>query len=163
MRHGTWPCRETDSPPGAAVSGAGHGRARRWILDKCGHGLALVGSKGCDIDKPRDLWIVAGFGDHRSSVGVADEHHRAALRMNDEFGGGDIAGQRDRGILDDADTVAVLLQELIDALPTGTIHETPVDKNDTYFRRIRYSSHIDFLSSMRECTPLTVFPRVAPQ
>src|SRR2546425_5420268 len=141
----------------------GHGRARRWILDKRGHGLALVGGKGCDIHKPRDLWIVAGFGDHRSSVGVADEKHRAVLRVNNAFGCGDIAGQRDRRILDDGDTVAVLLQYLIDALPTGTVHEATVDKNESDFRRMRYSSHDDFLSFIRECTAMTVLPRVAQQ
>src|SRR5713226_3745005 len=126
-----------------------HGRPRRWILDKRGHGLALVGGKGCNIHQPHDLWIVAGFGDHRSSVGVADENHRAVLLMNNAFGCGDIVGQRYRRILDDGDIVAVLLQYLIDALPTGTVHEAPVDKNDSYFRRIRYSSHDDFLSLIR--------------
>src|SRR6266446_5367476 len=124
----------------------GHGCARRWILDKCGHRLALVGGKGCDIHKPCDLWIVAGFGDHRSSIGVAYENHRAVLRMNNAFGCGDIVGQRYRRILDDGDIVAVLLQYLIDALPTGTVHEATVDKNESYSRRIRYSSHDDFLS-----------------
>src|SRR5213596_2866685 len=53
-----------------------------------------IGGTGAHIHQPHDLWIGAGFGDHCSSVGVADEHHRAALRMNDEFGCGNIAGQR---------------------------------------------------------------------
>jgi hypothetical protein len=64
------------------------------------------------------------------------------------FGCGDIVGQRYRRILDYGDTVAVLLENLIDALPTGTVHKTTVNENDRYCRETRYSSHDDLLSSM---------------
>jgi hypothetical protein len=42
--------------------------------------------------------------------------------------------------------VAVLLQDLINALPTGPLHKGTVDEDECYFRRLRYSSHDDFLS-----------------
>src|SRR6267378_6877115 len=43
-------------------------RSGRRILDKRGHGLALVRSKGGDIHEPCNLTIVSGFGNHRSSI-----------------------------------------------------------------------------------------------
>ena len=80
-----------------------HRRAGRRILDERGHRLALVGHEGGDVDQPRNLRIVPGFGDHRAAVGVADENHGAVLRGNDAPGHGDIVGERYRRILDDGD------------------------------------------------------------
>jgi hypothetical protein len=42
---------------------------------------------------------------------------------------GDVALERKRRILDDADVVAILLQEAVDRLPSRAIHETAVNKN----------------------------------
>lgn len=84
MRRGTLPCRVIDSRPAEAVSEA--------------------------LARP----AVAGFGDHCSAVGVADENHWTILHGNNALGCGDIFGQRYRRILNDADSVAVLRQDLID-------------------------------------------------
>jgi hypothetical protein len=59
------------------------------------------------------------------------EHYPAVLRADSALGYGDIVGQRYRRILNDGDVVAVLLQYLLHALPTGTVHETTVNENDT--------------------------------
>src|SRR6266704_2952279 len=56
------------------------------IFDKRGHGLALVRSKGGDIHEPYNLGIVSGFGDHRSSIRVADENCRPVLRCKNAPG-----------------------------------------------------------------------------
>ena len=73
--------------------------------------------------------MVAGLGDDRAAVGVADEDHRFALRVDDALGRGDVVGERERRVLDDADVVAVLLQVVVDALPAGAVDETAVDED----------------------------------
>jgi transcriptional regulator with GAF, ATPase, and Fis domain len=73
-------------------------RRTGWrVLDRRGHGLALVRSERRDIDKARDVWIVAGFRDHDTAVRMADENRRAALRgdervMTTRAGGTGMAG-----------------------------------------------------------------------
>src|SRR5229473_6573010 len=107
-----------------------YGRAGRRILDQRGHGLALVRSKGGDIHEPCNPGIVSGFRDHRSSIGVADENCRPVLRCKSSLGSRHVALQRYRGVLDDADIVAVLFQDTVDALPARAVHKSTVDQND---------------------------------
>ena len=52
-------------------------------------------------------------------------------RVDGALGHGDVVGERQRRILDDADVVAVLLQVLVDALPAGAVHEAAVDEDDS--------------------------------
>src|SRR5208337_2937462 len=49
-------------------------------------------------------------------------------------------------ILDDADVVAVPLEDFVNVSPTRAIHEATVDENDCLYSRIRFSSHNVFLS-----------------
>ena len=74
--------------------------------------------------------MVSRLGDDRPAVRVAHEDHRLALSVDRAPGHGNVVGVRDRRILDDSDAVAVLLQVLVDAPPTGAIHEAAVDEND---------------------------------
>src|SRR4029079_1210950 len=57
----------------------GHRRARHRVLDQRRYGLTLVGGEGGDIYQPHNLRIIAGFGDDRPAVRVADENDRAVL------------------------------------------------------------------------------------
>ena len=61
---------------------------------------------------------------------MTDKNDRAILLGNRALGDGDIIGQRGGRVLDDADVVTVLFQDVIDTLPAGTIDETAVDKDD---------------------------------
>jgi hypothetical protein len=61
---------------------------------------------------------------------MANEKDRIALCVDHLLGRGDVARERNRRILDDADVVAVLPQEAIDALPAGAVRETAVNEND---------------------------------
>src|ERR1700730_1923039 len=63
-----------------------YGRTRRRILDKRGDGLALVRSKGGDIDESHNLGIVSSFSDYRSPVRVADENCRSVLGCKNALG-----------------------------------------------------------------------------
>ncbi len=66
------------------------------------------------------------------SVGVADENHGPVLRSEDELRSRNVVGQRESRVLDDADGVAVLLQNSVNALPSCAIHEATVDENDVH-------------------------------
>src|SRR6267378_3014068 len=68
------------------------------------------------------------------------------MRRQNALGYGDIIRERYCRILNDADVVAVLLEDFVDFFPTGAIHEAAVDENYGLYRGFRYSSHIDFLS-----------------
>ena len=84
---------------------------------------------------------MAGFGDHYAAVGVADEHHRAGLRLNHTCGSGDIVGQGDRRMLHDADTVAILPQDRIHAFPPGAVHGAPVHEHNGHCCHTGYVGH----------------------
>jgi len=76
---------------------------------------------------------------------MAHEDHRTRLRGNHSPGDGDIVVERDCRILDDADPVPILLQDVVNALPTRTVHEPTVDEHDGNGRGFR-STHNALLS-----------------
>jgi hypothetical protein len=45
--------------------------------------LPLVRREGADVDQGRDVRVGAGLGDDRAAVGVADEHDRSVLGIDD--------------------------------------------------------------------------------
>src|SRR5713101_1695523 len=61
---------------------------------------------------------------------MADEQHAAFLGIDDETRGGDIACQRNRGVLDDADRITIFPQNLVDTLPAGPVHEATMHEHD---------------------------------
>src|SRR2546426_5194067 len=61
---------------------------------------------------------------------MADKQHPALLGIDDEPRGGDVACQRNRGVLDDANRVAIFPQNLIDTLPAGPVHEAAMHEHD---------------------------------
>src|SRR3989442_579175 len=68
----------------------------------------------------------AGFGDHGSAIGVADENRRPVLRGQNALGCCGVVLQRDGRVLDDADAVTAVLQDLVDAPPAGRFLSPPV-------------------------------------
>src|ERR1700676_1491673 len=74
--------------------------------------------------------MVSGFCDYRSPVGMADENCRSVLRCKNSLGNCYVVLQRYCRILDDADAVAVSLQDLVDALPASAVNKATVDEND---------------------------------
>ena len=73
---------------------------------------------------------------------MTHEDHRAGLCRDQTLGDADVVIERDRRILDDADAVSMLLQDLVDALPTGTVHEPTVDEHDRDGRGCRTVSRL---------------------
>jgi hypothetical protein len=58
---------------------------------------------------------------------MADENDRFVLRIEDQSCRGHVAFERQSRILNDADVVAAVLQDVIDPLPAGSVRETAVD------------------------------------
>ena len=105
-------------------------RARRRIGDQGFDRLAGVGSKGRDVSEAADFRIVAGLGDDRASIGMADEDDRVLRGCNRALGDDHVIGERDGRVLDDDDFVSVLGQDVVDALPAGSVDESAVDQDD---------------------------------
>jgi len=82
------------------------------------------------VGQGRHAGMGARLGDDRPAVGVADEHDRPVLRVDDPPGRGDVALERQRRILHDADLVVVPGQDVVDALPAGPVHEAAVNEDD---------------------------------
>ena len=61
---------------------------------------------------------------------MADQDDWPVLRVDDLSGGLRVALERQSRVLDDADVVAVLLEQVVDGLPAGTVHKPAVDEND---------------------------------
>src|SRR5260370_21390531 len=74
--------------------------------------------------------MVSGLSDYRSPGGMAEENCRSVLRSKNSLGNRYVVLQRYCRILDDADAVAVSLQDLVDALPASAIHKATMDEND---------------------------------
>ena len=124
----------------------GNRDARRWILDQGGHRLPSVRGKRGNVDQSHYLRIVARLGNHRATIGVADEDHGAGLRGHYPSCRLDVIGQRDRGILDHADRVTCLPQGPVDRFPARAVHESAVDENDVHCIGVRCCRHGELLS-----------------
>src|SRR5258708_27449056 len=74
--------------------------------------------------------MVSGFSNYGSPVGMVNENCRSVLRCKSSLGNWHIVLQRYCRILDDADAVAVSLQDLVHALPASAIHKATMDEND---------------------------------
>jgi hypothetical protein len=98
--------------------------------DEAADRLAVVGGEGGDVYEPGDLVVIACLGDDRATVGVADEDRRAVLLVEDASGEGDVALEGRRWVLDDADVEAVCAEQVVDALPSGSVHESAVHEHD---------------------------------
>src|ERR1700674_5660960 len=95
------------------------------------HGFPFIRSKCRDVDEPHDLRIVAGLGNYHPTIGMANKNDKPVLRCDNTFRDRHVVGERYRWVLDDAHVVTVLLQDLVDVLPAGAVHEAAVDENDS--------------------------------
>ncbi len=61
---------------------------------------------------------------------MTDQNDIAVGGGDGALGDGNVVGQGGGRVLDDADLVAVPLQDLVDAFPSRTVDETAVDEDD---------------------------------
>ncbi len=82
-------------PDQAMLVGGQHGRLRMRLgaIEHVGDRLAFVGGECCDIDQRPDF-LVAGRGNHRAGIGMADQHDRAFDPLQGPLKRRHIVGQR---------------------------------------------------------------------
>lgn len=91
--------------------------------------LTFIESKCGNINKRRNVWMIASLGDDGASIAVADQNHRPAhgvdcgLRVLLIIGVGGFGGLRDRYL------VAIILEDVGDGLPAGAVRESPVHQH----------------------------------
>ena len=112
-----------------------YGRAWRRIFNELGHRLPLVRRKGRDVDELRDLWIITRFCDHYSAVRMSDQHHWPFCLRNHQSCCRNVVSQSQRWVLNDADVIAILPQEFVNALPAGAVNKATVNQNNCGRRR----------------------------
>src|SRR6266404_2247631 len=83
-----------------------------------------------DVDQTGNGWIVPGFSNYHSPVAVSNKNARSILLSKDALCGGHIFFKGRLRLLDDADVVAILDENLIHAFPAGTICPGTVNQNN---------------------------------
>jgi hypothetical protein len=92
--------------------------------------------------------MVAGFGDDRATVGMADEDRRSFLLVKCSLSNSHVVGMRDRWILNNAHLVARPPEDLIQGLPTRSVDKTAMDENDVC-HEILLPSRLNVLAGLR--------------
>jgi len=72
----------------------------------------------------------AGFGNYGSPIAMTDKNARSVLLSEDALGGSDIFFKRSFRFLDDADVVAILDKDVVNAFPARAIGPCAVDQNN---------------------------------
>ena len=71
---------------------------------------------------------------------MSDQHDRPILLGDGALGGRDVVGERGRRVLDDGDVIAVLIEDLLDAVPAGAIDEAAMHEDDGICCVVRHLS-----------------------
>src|SRR5205085_6476397 len=92
--------------------------------------LSSIWHVGRDIDQTGNRRMRPGFSNYGSAVAVSDKDARSILLSEDALRGGDIVFKGRLRFLDDADVVAILDKNIVNAFPAGTICPGPVNQNN---------------------------------
>jgi hypothetical protein len=85
---------------------------------------------GRDIDQANNRWIVSRFRNYGSPIAVRDKDTRSVLQREDTLHGSHIILEGRLWLLDDADVVAILDKNVVDAFPARTICPGAVNQNN---------------------------------
>src|ERR1700683_2667646 len=105
------------------LGGLRHGRFDRRTA------LTFIESKCSNVDKRRNVWVIAGLGDNRSTVTVADQNPRAAHSVDCGLRVLLVVGVRSLGVLHHRHFVAIILEDVSDPFPAGAIGESSMHQN----------------------------------
>src|SRR5208283_3558646 len=89
----------------------------------------FIESKGGNIDKRRNVWMIAGLGDDRPAVAMANQNHRATHGVDCGLCVLLIVGVRSLGRLCHRHSVAAILEDVRDRLPARAIRESSMHQN----------------------------------
>src|SRR6267142_1204592 len=92
--------------------------------------LSSVWHVSRDVHQTDNRWIRPGFSDYSSPIAVSDKNARSILESKDALRGRHIFFKGRLRLLDDADVVAILDQNVVNAFPAGTICPGTVNQND---------------------------------
>ena len=85
---------------------------------------------GRDVHQSGDGRIRPSFRSYGSSIAVSDKNARPVLKSEGALGGGHIFFRGCLRLLDDADVVAILDENLVNALPARAIGPGAVNQNN---------------------------------
>jgi len=80
---------------------------------------------GRDIHQANNRWIVSRFRDYGSPIAVRDKDAWSALECEDTLHGGHIILEARLWLLDDADVVAILDKNVVDAFQPEPSAQAP--------------------------------------
>jgi hypothetical protein len=83
--------------------------------------LSSIRHVGRDVHQTGDGWIRAGFRNYRSAITVGNQNARSMLQSEYPLGGSHVFFAGCFRLLDHADFVAILDQNVVSAFPAGTI------------------------------------------
>src|SRR5271163_387600 len=120
--------RLVDPPESVAVRRKRLGRLWQGLFDRR-TALTFIESKRGNIDKRRNVWMIAGLGDDGPAVAVANQNHRAAHGVDCGLRVLLVIGIRSLGRLRHRHLVAIIFEDVGDPLPTGAIRESSMHQN----------------------------------
>src|SRR5882724_2497976 len=92
--------------------------------------LSSIWHVGRDVDQSGNRWIRPGFSNYGSPITMSDKNARSILLSKDTLRSGDIFLERRQRFLNDADVVAILDKNVVNAFPAGTICPGTVNQNN---------------------------------
>src|SRR4029077_8975481 len=92
--------------------------------------LSSVWHVSRDIHQSHNGGICAGFSNYGATIAVSHQNARSILKSESALGGGHIIFEGCLRLLDDADVVAVLDQNVVDTFPPRTIGPGAVNQNN---------------------------------
>src|SRR5271168_1585738 len=133
--------RLVDPPEPVAVRRERLGGLRQGLFDRCTT-LTFIESKRGNINKRFNVRMIAGFGDDGSAVAVSDQNDRAAHRVDGSFRVLLVVGIGSLGVLHHRHLVPIILEDVGNPLPAGTICESSMHKN--YILNMLFHDHFSF-------------------
>src|SRR5437899_6835621 len=92
--------------------------------------LSRIRHVGRDVDQTGNRWICPGLGNYCSPIAVSNQNAGSILLSKDALCGRDIFFKGGLRFLNDADVVAILNQNIVNALPARTICPGAVNQNN---------------------------------
>src|SRR6266481_5971506 len=92
--------------------------------------LSSIGHVSRNVHQTNNGWIRCWFSNYGSPIAVGDKNARSILQGKDALSGGHIFFKGCLRLLDDADVVAILDQDVVNAFPAGTICPRTVNQNN---------------------------------
>src|ERR1700692_4432519 len=91
--------------------------------------LSSVWHVGCDVHQSDNGLIHPSVGNYGSPIAVSDKNARSVLKSEGPLGGSHVFFKRRLRLLNDADVVAILHKNVVNAFPPGTICPGAMNEN----------------------------------